>query len=60
MKKDLYDRIKDIPTTIMGFIIVIIGLFFVYKNIINIEQLSGFLIASLPFFLYKKETKKED
>jgi len=60
IKKSLFESITHIPTTFLGFLIVVLGLILVYLKIVKMEQLTTFIIASLPFFFYKKEEKKDE
>jgi len=59
-KKDFLDRLLHIPTSILGFIILIIGFILVYQKIITMQEMIGFSVISLPFFFYKKDTPKQE
>lgn len=59
-KKDIISRLTDIPTTLMGFAIIIAGLTLVYLGKITMQDFTGFMIIALPFFFLKKESKSND
>ncbi len=60
IKRDLLDRILHMPTSMLGFIIILIGLGLVFLGKIDMDHFTGFMLISLPFFYYKREVKKED
>lgn len=45
------------PSTIIGGGIVVTGLVFVALDIVTMTELTAFVAASLPFFLYRKKVK---
>lgn len=59
-KKDIISRLTDLPTTFMGFIIILLGFLLVYLKIITFTEFTGFMIMALPFFFLKKENKTDD
>ncbi len=61
IKKDLLTRLTHLPTTTLGFIIIILGLGLVFLGKIDMDHFIGFMVVSMPFFFYRKEQpKKED
>lgn len=60
VKKDLLERMAHLPTTTLGFIIVLIGLGLVGFEKITMDQFTGFMVVALPFFFYKKEKNVKD
>lgn len=59
IKKDIIQRLLHLPTTTMGFLIILIGLGLVGLGIIEMESFTGFCLVSLPFFFMKKGEKTE-
>ena len=62
IKKDLLERLLDLPTSLVGLIILLVALFLVYKQIITFQDFMAFAVMALPFFYLKKqkEDSKED
>lgn len=60
IKKDLWERLMDLPTTLLGFIIILVAMFLVYKQIITFQDFMAFAVMALPFFYLKKKDDKED
>jgi hypothetical protein len=60
MKKDLFKRLKDLPTTLIGIFIILFGFFLVYNKTIQMSDFISFCAVSLPFFLMKKESSDTD
>lgn len=60
IKRDLLDRLMNLPTTILGFIIILIGLLLVVLHDMTMEQFTAFMVVSMPFFFYRSKEKSED
>ena len=59
IKRDLLDRLIHLPTTLLGFIIILVGLCLVFLKKITMEQFTAFMVVSMPFFFYKREKEKD-
>lgn len=53
-RKDLLTRLGHFPTTIMGFIILLIGLGLVGLGKMDMLSFTAFAGVALPFFFLKK------
>jgi len=60
IKRDLLDRISHIPSNVLGFAIIIIGLSLVASGKITMDQFTAFALVALPFFFYKNNGKKSE
>lgn len=58
IKKDIIDRLRHFPTTILAMLIIIMGLTLVFLGKIDIINFTAFCGVSLPFFFMKKEQIK--
>jgi hypothetical protein len=55
IKRDLLDRLTHLPTTTLGFIIILLGLVLVVFKVITMEQWKAFVAVAMPLFFYKRE-----
>lgn len=60
IKNDLFNRLEDIPSTLIGIFIIFFGFYLVYTKTIEMTDFISFCAVSLPFFLMKKESSDTD
>ena len=60
IKKDLIERLKDLPTTFLGAFILIFGLVLVITGTITMAEFSAFAAMATPWFFAKNSKNESD